>query len=102
MKRMLLDTFIRQSKAERLKNMIEKTKVKMDESERIKAFNRLIEDANRRMEAVDNMENMRKNLDNKSSLKKYSTQDWNSIYDQRFIIFIQIYEELSIFYEKSR
>ncbi len=83
MKRMLLDTFIRQTKAERLKNMIEKSKVKMDESERIKTFNRLIEDANRRMEAVDNMENIRKNLENKSSFKKYSNQDWNTIYDQR-------------------
>jgi hypothetical protein len=83
MKRMLLDVFIRQTKEERLNKLVEKSKVKMDESERIKTFNRLIEDANRRMDALDNMEYLKNKLDEHAPGKKYTTEDWNQIYDQR-------------------
>ncbi len=87
MKRMLLDVFIRQTKEKRLQQLVEKSKVKMDESERIKTFNRLIEDANRRMDALDNLEELKSKLDEQIPTgKKYSQEDWNHIYDDRLII----------------
>jgi hypothetical protein len=84
MKRMLLDTFIRQTKEERLNQLVEKSKVKIDEGERLKAFNRLIEDANRRMEASDNLEALKMKLEEKAPPgKKYSEEDWKYIYYER-------------------
>jgi hypothetical protein len=86
MKRMLLDIFIRQTKEERLHNLVEKSKIKMDENERLKTFNRLIEDANRRMEANDNLELMKKKLEEVVPGKKYSEEDWKFIYYERYIL----------------
>jgi hypothetical protein len=84
MKRMLLDVFIRQTKEERLNQLVEKSKVKMDESTRLKAFNRLIEDANRRMEASDNLESLKEKLEEKLPPgKKYTEDDWKYIYYER-------------------
>ena len=60
MKRMQFDIHKRQLKEDRINALIEQNKVKIDEDERISAFNRLISDANRRLEAQENMENIRK------------------------------------------
>jgi hypothetical protein len=85
MKRMLLDIFIRQTKEERLNQLVEKSKVKIEETDRLKAFNRLIEDANRRMEANDNLEALKEKLEEKLPPgKKYSEEDWKYIYYDRF------------------
>ena len=60
MERMKFDIYKRQIREERINNLIEKNKIKIDEENRIKAFNRLIEDANRRFEVKENLE-IRKN-----------------------------------------
>ncbi len=86
MKRMLLDTFVRQNKEGRINNMLEQTKVKKDESELVKTFNRLIEDANRRIEAFDNMDMMKQFLEEKISFKKYSQDQWDTVYNKRLIL----------------
>ena len=52
--RMQFDIYKRQIKEDRINKLVEQNKVKMDEDERIKAFNRLIIDANRRLEAQEN------------------------------------------------
>jgi hypothetical protein len=91
MKRMLLDIYVRQSKEDRINNYLEQTKVKLGEGELVKTFNRLIEDANRRMEAFDNMDMMKQFLDEKVSFKKYSQYDWDRVYNERYIFLIQIY-----------
>jgi len=84
MRRMLFDIFKRQSKEERLEKLIEKNKVKIDENERIKTFNRLIEDANRRVEAQDQMEEMKMKLEqNNVNSKKYKFEEWEEIYNDR-------------------
>jgi len=83
MKRMTFDVYKRQTKDERLDNLIEKNKVKIDESERIKTFNRLIDDANRRLEAQDKIEELRNNLNKTSDGKKISEKEWDDIYNKR-------------------
>ena len=60
--RMIFDVNKRQSKNERRKKLIEQNKIKINEVQRIKAFNRLIEDANRRIEAQENIENLQGKL----------------------------------------
>ena len=77
MQRMLFDTFKRHTKDERLEKLIDKNRIRMDEGERIKTFNRLIIDANRRIEAQENLESMKTKLDDQMSLKKYKQEDWD-------------------------
>ena len=83
MKRMTFDVFKRQTKDERLDKLIEKNKVKIEESERIKTFNRLIDDANRRLEAQDKIEEMRNDLNKTSDAKKISEKEWDDVYIKR-------------------
>jgi hypothetical protein len=84
MRRMLFDIFKRQTKEERLDKLVEKNKVKINEHERIKTFNRLIEDANRRIEAQDQMEDMRIKLEKtNTNNKKYKFEEWEEIYNER-------------------
>lgn len=88
MRRMLFDIFKRQTKEERLNKLIEKNKVKISESERVKTFNRLIEDANRRIEAQDQIEEMKMQLmKNQGNLKKYKNDEWEEIYEERLFNF---------------
>lgn len=85
--RMNFDIFKRQTKEERLEKLIERNKVKIDEEERIKTFNRLIEDANRRLEAQEHLEEMKQKLEEDPLLvepKKYRDEEWDDIYNDRF------------------
>ena len=85
--RMQFDIYKRQLKEEKINKLVERNKVKMDEEERIKAFNRLIIDANRRIEAQENLENMKDKLEEditSGPQKKYTDQEWKEIYDKRF------------------
>jgi len=84
MKRMLFDIFKRQTKDERLQKIMDKNKIKIDENDRIKAFNRLIEDANRRLEAQEKIEDLKDKI-NKGieDEKNYSSKEWEEIYKQR-------------------
>ena len=85
--RMQFDIYKRQLKEDRINQLIEQNKPKIDEDERIQTFNRLIIDANRRLVAQENMENMKNKLEEDisfSTKKKYSEQEWKDIYNKRF------------------
>lgn len=86
--RMVFDVLKRQSQDKKIKALIDKNKVRMDEDERIKGFNRLIEDANRRLEAQEQLEILKKKLDEEvmeKPSKKYKDDQWKEIYNQRFL-----------------
>ena len=90
MVRMLFDIMKRQSQEKNLSSFLNQTKAKMKEEERIKGFNRLIEDANRRLEAQEKLDELKMkieqqdiNIDNKP-IKKYKCQQWKDVYDKRF------------------
>lgn len=84
MRRMLFDIFKRQTKDDRLDKLIDKNKIKIDENLKIQAFNRLIEDANRRLEAQDKMEDLENKLRiSCKSEKKISKENWEDIYKNR-------------------
>ena len=85
--RMQFDIYKRQFREDRINKLVEQSKVKIDEDERIKAFNRLIIDANRRIEAQENMEKIKNKLEEDISAgiqKKYSDEEWKEIYNKRF------------------
>ena len=52
---MQFDIYKRQIKEERLNDLVEQNKVKINEEQKIKTFNRLIEGANGRLKAQINM-----------------------------------------------
>ena len=85
--RMQFDIHKRQLKEDRINELVEQNKVRIDEDERISAFNRLISDANRRLEAQENLENMKNKLEEditSGTQKKYSDEEWKEIYNKRF------------------
>ena len=85
--RMRYDICKRQSKESKINEILEKNKVKMNEDDRIKVFNNLIEDANRRFEAQENMEKMKYKLSEdfiSKEKKKYNDEEWKEIYKKRF------------------
>ena len=84
---MQFDIYKRQLKEERVNKLVEQNKIKIDEDEKIKVFNRLIKDANRRLEAKENLEISQKNTENdivEPSSKRYTGKQWNEIYNKRF------------------
>lgn len=83
--RMLFDIFKRQTKEERLKKIIDQKKNKKNESEITSTFNRLIKDANRRLEASNKIEKIKDkiNIDlTKTKKKTFKENDWDSYYTQ--------------------
>ena len=78
-----------------MEKFIEESKFKVNEVKKIKTFNRLIEDSNRRYEAYDKMMEFLEDEDNKNNEllkmelnkenKKYNEKEWNKIYEQRFL-----------------
>ena len=85
--RMKIDIYNRQIKEDVVNKVLEQNKTKIDEDERIKAFNRLIIDANRRTEAQENLENMKNRLEEdiiSEPQKKYTDEEWKEIYNKRF------------------
>jgi hypothetical protein len=95
MQRMLFDVFKRQTKDKRLKNVIEKNKLKLSEFERVQAFNRLIEDANRRLEACEKLDTMKTNLATDGSVRRSCNyKEWKSIYEERFSSYKKSKEEI--------
>ena len=73
---------------ENINELCEKNKYKINELERKMAFNRLIEDANRRITERNKIENEKMNEDisyiTNINSKKYSDEEWNIIYNERF------------------
>ena len=87
LKRMQFDIYKRQIKEDKINQLLEQKKPKIDEDERIKAFNRLIIDANRRIEAQENLESMKNKLEEditSGPQKKYTDDEWKEIYNKRF------------------
>lgn len=82
--RMQFDVYKRQSKVKRLEIIFEKYKPKLDEKIRREAFNRLIKDANRRIESKDNIKAL-KELEERTKVspKRYKTNEWLKIYNER-------------------
>jgi len=97
MKRMEFDVYKRHIKEKELDKLIEENKIKIEEEERIKTFNHLIQDANRRIEAMSNLEKMKKILNNnditEQPLKKYTDEQWKKIYDERFKAYLEKVKE---------
>ena len=91
MERMKFDIYKRQIKEDKINKLVEQNKNKLDEEDRIRAFNRLIEDANRRIEAQENLDLMRNRLESDligPPAKKYTTHEWKGIYNERFLHFL--------------
>ena len=99
LQRMQFDTLKRKNKDEKINELLEKNKPKINKEEGEKAFKRLIEDANRRQnekkgkELLEDESNIIKDEYNIDS-KKYNEEEWNEIYNKRF----REYEE----YKKKR
>jgi len=91
MERMLFDVFKRQSKEKRIDLMLLEQKKKTKEVKRIETFNRLIDDANRRLESKlkeknnEEIEEMNQYL---KSNKKYKKEEWEEIYTKRYCNYI--------------
>ena len=87
--RVKFDSLKRNNKNQIVNKLVEKNKLKLDEPRRKKAFNRLMNDANRRIYEKKQKENLEeikhamkyKDLDND---KKYNEEEWNEIYQKRF------------------
>ena len=95
LQRMQFDSLKRNNKVGMLNELVERSKYKLNESERKKAFNRLTNDANRRItekkqkEVMEEENNLIKEYLEKDNDKKYNEKEWNKIYQKRF----KTYEE---------
>lgn len=89
LERMNFDIFRRNYKEMRLNNLMHLNKAKENEKKRIMIFNRLVEDADKRIKQRQKMNNSKNKL-NKDFIsaekisKKYSDKEWNIIYQKRF------------------
>jgi hypothetical protein len=71
---MKFDVIKRQNIEKKMNFLVEKTKNKINESKRSKTFNKLIEDANRRIVAQDNLNTLKNKLEQiegEKVIKKY-------------------------------
>ena len=82
--RMQLDIKNRQSKEEKRKNILEGYKPKAKEEERIKCFNRLINDSNKRNKVKENIQRQNEFFNSGISPKKIAKKKWDYIYENRF------------------
>lgn len=93
MRRMMFDIFKRQTKEYRLENILETSKPKLDELQRVEAFNRLIEDANRRID-----QSQKNEIINKS---RYASEHTNKRIEDRSINWKDTYNRFLLF-QKER
>lgn len=87
MKRMQEDLMRRRTIEERKRILEEKSKVRLPEEDIINGFNRLIDDANRRIEARQKSEQIQTELNSRKGAKctkRYNGEKWNEIYQERF------------------
>ena len=90
LERMQFDFLKRKNKEKKLNEYVEKNKnkYKLNEAERKKTFNRLIEDANRRIimkqEMIENERYLTDYRDLLDNSKKYDQEEWEKIYKKRF------------------
>ncbi len=94
--RMKFDVIKRQNIEKKMNFLVEKTKNKINENKRSKTFNKLIEDANRRILAQDNLNTLKNKLDQiegEKVVKKYKKNQWENIYKERFEKYKRLYDE---------
>ena len=82
--RMQKDIKKRQTKEEKRNNLLNEYKPKDKEEERIKCFNRLINDSNKRNKIKQNIERQSEFLSSGITPKKMSKKRWDIIYENRF------------------
>ena len=97
MERMEFDVYKRHIKEKEIDKLIEENKIKIEEEQRQKTFNRLIKDSKRRIEAMDNLEKMKNILNNNDITeeppKKYTDEQWKKIYEERFKTYMEKVQE---------
>ena len=96
--RMEFDVVKRHIKEKEINRLIDENTFRIEEEKRAQTFNRLYNDANRRNEAMDNLEKMKNVLcSNDASIekpiKKYSDEQWKKIYNERFKTYINKIKE---------
>ena len=103
---MKFDVIKRQNIEKKMNFLVEKTKNKINESKRSKTFNKLIEDANRRIVAQDNLNTLKNKLEQiegEKVIKKYKKNQWENIYKERFEKYKRLYDKkLKVETEKKR
>ena len=85
--RMEMDLERRRTKDKRRQLLFEKSKIKHSEEEIVNGFNRLIDDANRRIEVKQKMEELSLEINGKKKDKNEKTYDpekWKEVYQSRF------------------
>jgi len=82
--RMQSDIKKRQSKEKNRNKILERMKPKLSEEVRIKCFNRLISDCNKRNKIKENIENQNEFFSSGISPPKMSKKKWDIIYENRF------------------
>ena len=99
LERMKFDVNNRQIKESKMNDFIKRTKRKMNEEEITKSFNRLIKDANRRMEVKEKINKFKEQKENediiklnnyihsKDKNKKYNNRQWEDVYKKRFLFY---------------
>lgn len=82
---MLFDIFKRQTKSSRFEQIINEKKAKINETDKTMAFNRLIEDGNRRLEAQYKLNDLRNKIgfNSTNNPKRTSDKEWEEIYQKR-------------------
>ena len=92
LERMKFDIYKRQIKEKKIDDFVQNNKVKIKEEKKIKTFNHLIEDANRRLKAQINSEilntQLSQDLLKNDEPKKYNDDEWETIYNKRFKNFL--------------
>ena len=87
LKRMKFYSLKRKKNQEKINKLIEENKVKINKIEIDKTFNRLINDANRRIiqkkEEIKNKE-LEEEINKENNYIKYNDEEWNKIYEERF------------------
>lgn len=94
MKRMEADIKNRNTKVQHREQLVSKHKLRKPEAERLSGFNRLIVDANRRLEVSQNIHALDVHLTNQNfGVEKMSFGKWNKIYKNRFLDYKNKLEE---------
>jgi len=90
--RMEKDVERRIKKDEAIKSIVKEKQITLQEEDRVKTFNRLIQDANRRMESAERLKELqemeeREKKFEEGTRKKYENKEWEEIYENRFMRF---------------
>ena len=103
--RMEMDLERRRTKDKRRQLLFEKSKIKHSEEEIVNGFNRLLDDANRRIEVKQKMEELSLEINGKKKDKNEKTYDpekWKEVYQSRFEKFKNTVQEKIVTKKKEK